>query len=99
MCTAPGRRTHVSSFLASGPFPKKMLRRGAFSERHFDMSDPNTPFCLLEEDPVTKKPVKRIITNITAKRSFSQLLGGSEGERAKARRSGRGRNCHPPPLR
>ena len=39
-----------------GPFPKKMLKRGAFVAQHFE-DDPNTSFALQEEDPVTKRPV------------------------------------------
>lgn len=61
-----------------------MLRKAAFAERHFDLSDPQSPFCLLEEDPVTKKPVKRVISNVQVKKSFAQLLASSDaGERQK----------------
>ncbi|CAA3006103.1 serine threonine- kinase prpf4B [Olea europaea subsp. europaea] len=35
-----------------GPFPKKMLRKGAFTDQHFDQ---DLNFLALEEDPVTKK--------------------------------------------
>ncbi|KAJ7515863.1 hypothetical protein O6H91_22G032200 [Diphasiastrum complanatum] len=44
-----------------GPFPKKMLKKAAFRDQHFDQ-DYN--FCAVEEDPVTKKMVKRILTNV-----------------------------------
>jgi serine/threonine-protein kinase PRP4 len=43
-----------------GSFPKKMLKKAQFKEQHFDQ-DMN--FCAVEEDPVTKKMVKRIIRN------------------------------------
>jgi serine/threonine-protein kinase PRP4 len=43
---------------AKGPFPKKMLRRAAFAEKHFD-NDVGMSFRLWEEDPVTKRPVRR----------------------------------------
>lgn len=82
----PGRTNNEMLKLmmdVKGAFPKKMLRKAAFAERHFELSDPQTPFCLLEEDPVTKKPVKRIISNVQVKKSFAQLLANSDGERAK----------------
>ncbi|KAF5195942.1 Serine/threonine-protein kinase PRP4-like protein [Thalictrum thalictroides] len=61
-----------------GPFPKKMLRKGAFTEQHFD-HDLN--FCATEEDPVTKKTVKRLLLNIKPK-DISAIITGS-GEDAK----------------
>ncbi|KAJ7517637.1 hypothetical protein O6H91_21G032600 [Diphasiastrum complanatum] len=44
-----------------GPFPKKMLKKAAFRDQHFDQ-DYN--FCAIEEDPVTKKMVKRVLANV-----------------------------------
>lgn len=55
----PGRSNNemLKLFMdVKGPFPKKMLKRGAFVAQHFE-DDPNTSFALLEEDPVTKRPV------------------------------------------
>merc|ERR1712224_474706 len=66
-----------------GPFPKKMLRKGEFVERHFDNSDSSTPFLLLEEDFMTKRPVKRIISNITVKKNFSQMISWTKENRVK----------------
>ncbi|KAG0558376.1 hypothetical protein KC19_10G023100 [Ceratodon purpureus] len=43
-----------------GSFPKKMLKKAQFKEQHFDQ---DLNFCAIEEDPVTKKMVKRIIRN------------------------------------
>nr|PNR47769.1 hypothetical protein PHYPA_012242 [Physcomitrium patens] len=43
-----------------GRFPKKMLRKAQFLDQHFDQ---DLNFCAVEEDPVTKKMVKRIIRN------------------------------------
>ena len=40
-----------------GPFPKKMLKKAAFAEQHFE-NDPNMSFALQEEDPVTGRPVR-----------------------------------------
>jgi serine/threonine-protein kinase PRP4 len=39
-----------------GPFPRKMLKKGIFVEKHFE-DDANLSFALVEEDPVTKMPV------------------------------------------
>ena len=41
-----------------GPFPKKMLKRSAFVDKHFD-ADNNMSFAMVEVDPVTQKPVWR----------------------------------------
>lgn len=39
-----------------GSFPKKMLKKAAFADKHFD-DDLNMSFALIEEDPVTRRPV------------------------------------------
>ena len=39
-----------------GPFTKKMLRRGAFVDKHFE-NDQNMSFALMEDDPITKTKV------------------------------------------
>jgi len=39
-----------------GPFPRKMLKKGIFVEKHFE-DDANLSFALVEEDPVSKLPV------------------------------------------
>ncbi|XVE91409.1 hypothetical protein REPUB_Repub01dG0007000 [Reevesia pubescens] len=62
-----------------GPFPKKMLRKGAFTEQHFDQ---DLNFHATEEDPVTKKSMKRIILNIKPK-DISSIIVGSSGEDLK----------------
>ncbi len=59
----PGRSNNemLKLFMdVKGPFPKKMLKRGAFVAQHFE-DDPNTSFALLEEDPVTKRPVSLLL--------------------------------------
>ncbi len=53
-----------------GPFTKKMLRKCAFADRHFEMQDPNSPFISVEVDPITKNKV-------------STGGAGGEGERAR----------------
>ncbi|XVF03418.1 hypothetical protein REPUB_Repub04eG0259600 [Reevesia pubescens] len=62
-----------------GPFPKKMLRKGAFTEQHFDQ---DLNFHATEEDPVTKKSIKRMILNIRPK-DISSIIVGSPGEDPK----------------
>ncbi|XP_011008115.1 PREDICTED: serine/threonine-protein kinase prpf4B isoform X3 [Populus euphratica] len=62
-----------------GPFPKKMLKKGAFVDQHFD-HDLN--FHATEEDPVTKKIMKKIIVNIKAK-DIGSIISGSPGEDPK----------------
>ncbi|XP_047965541.1 serine/threonine-protein kinase prp4 [Salvia hispanica] len=62
-----------------GPFPKKMLRKGAFTDQHFDQ---DLNFLATDEDPVSKKPIRRLIVNIKPK-DFSTLISGSPGDDPK----------------
>uniref|UniRef100_A0A7N0UMZ4 Serine/threonine-protein kinase PRP4 homolog n=1 Tax=Kalanchoe fedtschenkoi TaxID=63787 RepID=A0A7N0UMZ4_KALFE len=62
-----------------GPFPKKMLRKGAFTEQHFDQ---DLNFLSSEDDPVTKKTIKRMIVNIKPK-DIGSIISGSAGEDPK----------------
>ncbi|KAK8966008.1 Serine/threonine-protein kinase AFC2 [Platanthera guangdongensis] len=62
-----------------GPFPKKMLRKGAFIDKHYDQ---DLNFHATEEDPVTKKTVKRLLLNIKPK-DIGSLISGSPGEDPK----------------
>nr|BCL66282.1 serine/threonine-protein kinase PRP [Volvox reticuliferus] len=73
----PGRTNNEMVKLmmdVKGPFTKKMLRRCLFADKHFDMDETSTPFIYMEEDALTKKPVRRMITVQAAKNNFSQLL-------------------------
>jgi len=68
-----------------GPFPKKMLRKGSFTSNHFE-GETLDDFCLLEEDPVTKQPVRRLMK--TAKiqsKTFADvcLLGSTPDTRKR----------------
>ena len=59
----PGRSNNEMLKLmmdVGGAFPKKMLRKGAFADRHFDLKDPSCAFYHIEEDPVTKQPVRAL---------------------------------------
>ncbi|ONM02380.1 Protein kinase superfamily protein [Zea mays] len=62
-----------------GPFPKKMLRKGAFTMQHFDQ---DLNFHATEEDPVTKTAVRRLILNIKPK-DVGFLILNSPGEDPK----------------
>ncbi|KAL6847482.1 hypothetical protein ACP4OV_023335 [Aristida adscensionis] len=62
-----------------GPFPKKMLRKGAFTIQHFDQ---DLNFHATEEDPVTKKPVRRLMLNIKPK-DIGSLISYFPGEDPK----------------
>ncbi|KAL2485120.1 Protein kinase superfamily protein [Abeliophyllum distichum] len=62
-----------------GPFPKKMLRKGAFTYQHFDQ-DMN--FLAIEDDLVTKKAIRRLIHNVKP-RDIVTLISGSLGEDPK----------------
>ena len=55
----PGRSNNEMLKLmmdVKGAFPKKMLKKGEFSLQHFE-DDPAMSFCLMEIDPLTKRPV------------------------------------------
>ncbi|XP_060175414.1 uncharacterized protein LOC132606093 [Lycium barbarum] len=62
-----------------GPFPKKILRKGEFTHLHFDQ---DLNFLATEEDPVTKKAIKKLIVNIKPK-DFSSVISGYPGENLK----------------
>ncbi|CAN6330118.1 unnamed protein product [Urochloa humidicola] len=62
-----------------GPFPKKMLRKGAFTMQHFDQ---DLNFHATEDDPVTKTAVRRLILNIKPK-DISSLISNFPGEDQK----------------
>ncbi|KAK3008723.1 hypothetical protein RJ639_013126 [Escallonia herrerae] len=62
-----------------GPFPKKMLRKGAFTDQHFDQ---DLNFLATEEDPVTKKTMKRLLLNMKPK-DIGTIVLGSPGEDPK----------------
>ncbi|CDY39184.1 BnaC09g21600D [Brassica napus] len=62
-----------------GPFPKKMLRKGAFIDQHFD-HDLN--FYATEEDNVSGKMMKRMIVNVKPK-DFGSIIKGYPGEDPK----------------
>ncbi|CAH8383423.1 unnamed protein product [Eruca vesicaria subsp. sativa] len=62
-----------------GPFPKKMLRKGAFIDQHFDQ---DLNFYATEEDTVSGKMMKRMIVNVKPK-DFGSIIKGYPGEDPK----------------
>jgi len=81
----PGRTNNEMLKLvmdAKGAFPKKMLRRAAFADKHFD-NDVGMSFRLWEEDPVTKRPVRRARCakwEALTVRALPDLSGGRRGQ-------------------
>ncbi|CAN8312140.1 unnamed protein product [Cochlearia groenlandica] len=62
-----------------GIFPKKMLRKGAFIDEHFDQ---DLNFYATEEDIVTGKTIKRMMVNIKPT-DFGSVIKGYAGEDPK----------------
>ncbi|XP_047340782.1 serine/threonine-protein kinase prpf4B-like isoform X2 [Impatiens glandulifera] len=63
-----------------GPFPKKMLKKGGFTEQHFDQ---DLNFLAIEEDPVTKKTMRRLIPPSMKLKDIGTIVCGSPGEDPK----------------
>jgi len=81
----PGRTNNEMLKLmmeVKGQFSKKMVKKAEFAFKHFE-ADPNMTFALLEEDAVTKRPVRRLIPNPKVKNDFSVLLAGLDSDRKK----------------
>lgn len=57
-----------------GPFPKKMLKKAAFADKHFS-DDLNMSFALLEEDPVTRRPVSCALHQDRVPSMFDAFIG------------------------
>ncbi|CAH8361036.1 unnamed protein product [Eruca vesicaria subsp. sativa] len=62
-----------------GLFPKKMLRKGAFIDQHFDQ---DLNFYAAEEDTVSGKMMKRMIVNVKPK-DIGSIIKGYAGEDPK----------------
>lgn len=58
-----------------GPFPRKMLKKGIFVEKHFE-DDANMSFALVEEDPVSRQPVSEKAAGVHAARFVCWVGGG-----------------------
>ncbi|WCJ24560.1 Protein kinase superfamily protein [Euphorbia peplus] len=62
-----------------GSFPKKMLKKGAFVDQHFDQ---DLNFHATEEDPVTKTAIKKVIVNMKPK-DIGSIISSSGDEDPK----------------
>ncbi|KAK4789028.1 hypothetical protein SAY86_020347 [Trapa natans] len=69
-------RLHIE---LKGPFPKKMLRKGAFTEPHFDQ---DLNFTAQEVDPISKQKIRRLMPNIK-QRDMGSIIKGYPGEDPK----------------
>jgi len=68
-----------------GPFPKKMLKKGAFMDKHFD-DDVNMTFFLQETDPVTKQPVSTAVSHPKVTRDLYRELQEKAGNTSDRKR-------------
>jgi serine/threonine-protein kinase PRP4 len=70
-----------------GQFPKKMVKKAEFAFKHFEGggggSMANVRFALIEEDKISKRPVRRVIANPVVKKDFMGLLAGQAPDRKK----------------
>ena len=84
----PGRsNNHMLKLMLElkGPVPKKLLRRALFKDNHYD---PMGVFSVVEEDPVTKKSIRRLVRDAKPTKDLSKIFTRdsdmSDGERKKA---------------
>ena len=84
----PGRsNNHMLKLMLElkGPVPKKLLRRALFKDNHYDATG---VFSVVEEDPVTKQSIRRLIRDAKPTRDLAKILTKdtdmSDVERKKA---------------
>ena len=73
----PGRTNNEMLKLmmeVKGPFPRKMVRRAAFRERHFDHE---LTFGVIEADALTQRDVRRLIRDTKPTRDLPVILGAA----------------------
>jgi len=83
----PGRsNNHMLKLMLElkGPMPPKVLRRALFKDNHYDHLG---TFSVIEEDPVTKQSIRRVIRDTSAKKDLAKIFTRDEtmspGERKK----------------
>ena len=67
-----------------GPFPKKMVKRGAFAFKHFEAEGGGggaPAFALLETDAATGRPARRLLAQPRVEADFAARLVGAEGDK------------------
>ena len=84
----PGRsNNHMLKLMLElkGPMPQKLLRRALFRDNHYDHLG---TFSVIEEDPVTKQSIRRVIRDTSAKKDLAKIFtrddAMSPAERKKA---------------
>lgn len=60
-----------------------MVKRAEFGFKHFEGDAASLSFAQLEEDPVTRAPVRRLVPNPSVKADFAALLAGQSPDRRK----------------
>ena len=65
-----------------GPMPKKMVRKALFRERHFDDEG---FFFVVEEDPVTHQPSRRVIRDTGPTKDLQSQLTAAGGASTEQR--------------
>lgn len=82
----PGRSNNemLKLFMeVKGPFPRKMVRRALFRERHFDAE---LTFGVMEPDAVTQRDVRRLIRDTKPTRDLAAVLAGASKSLSDAER-------------
>jgi len=70
----PGRsNNHMLKLMLElkGPVPKKLLRRALFKDNHYDATG---VFSVVEEDPVTKQSIRRLIRDAKPTKDLAKIL-------------------------
>jgi serine/threonine-protein kinase PRP4 len=73
----PGRSNNEMLKLmmeVKGPFPRKMVRKAAFRDRHFDG---DMTFGVIEQDALTQRDVRRLIRDAKPTKDLAATLGGA----------------------
>ena len=66
-----------------GPVPRKLLRKAAFRENHYDQEG---VFSLIEDDPVTHRQIRRLIRDAKPTRDLAARLAAHDKNLADAER-------------
>jgi serine/threonine-protein kinase PRP4 len=84
----PGRsNNHMLKLMLElkGPVPKKVLKRAVFKDNHYDVMG---TFSVIEEDPVTKSSIRRLIRDVKPTKDLAKIFtrdsSMSDVERKKA---------------
>ena len=56
-----------------GAFPRKMIKRAAFRDMHFE-GEPTFAFCVISTDVATGNPIRRVVANPTVKQTVREKV-------------------------